>query len=93
MNLSRKNRGRRKLRTGVVTSDSMDKTIVVTISRTYQHPFYKKILRKTTKVLAHDEQNACRVGDLVQVIETRPISRGKKWKVRQIVSKIEPDND
>ena len=93
MNLSRKNRGRRKLRTGVVTSDSMDKTIAVTISRTYQHPLYKKILRKTTKVLAHDEQNACRVGDLVQVIESRPISRGKKWRVRQIVSKIEPDND
>ena len=91
--MSQKNRGRRKLRTGVVTSDSMDKTIAVTISRTYQHPLYKKILRKTTKVLAHDEQNACRVGDLVQVIETRPISRRKKWKVRQIVSKIESDND
>lgn len=91
--MSRKDRGRRKLRTGVVTSDSMDKTIVVTITRTYQHPLYKKILRKTTRVLAHDEQNACRVGDLVQVVETRPISRRKKWKVRQIVAKIEPDND
>ena len=91
--MSRKDRGRRKLRTGVVTSDSMDKTIAVTITRTYQHPFYKKILRKTTKILAHDEQNVCRVGDLVQVVETRPISRGKKWKVRQIVSKIEPENN
>ena len=91
--MSRKNRGRRKLRTGVVTSDAMDKTIAVTITRTYQHPFYKKVLRKTTGVLAHDEQNACRVGDLVQVVETRPISRRKRWKVRQIVSNVEPGND
>lgn len=91
--MSQKNRGKRKLRTGIVTSDSMDKTIVVTITRTYQHPLYKKILRKTTRVLAHDEQNACGVGDLVQVVETRPLSRGKRWKVRQIVSKVEPDND
>ncbi|MDE0184844.1 MAG: 30S ribosomal protein S17 [Candidatus Poribacteria bacterium] len=91
--MSLKDRGKRKLRTGVVTSDSMDKTVAVTITRTYQHPFYKKILRKTTRILAHDEQNVCRVGDLVQVVESRPISREKKWKVRQVVSKIEPDND
>lgn len=91
--MSQKDRGRRKLRTGVVTSDSMDKTVAVTITRTYQHPFYKKILRKTTRILAHDEQNVCKVGDFVQVVETRPISRRKKWKVRQVVSKIEPDND
>ena len=91
--MSQKGRGRRKLRTGVVTSDSMDKTVAVTITRTYQHPFYKKILRKTTKILAHDEQNVCKVGDFVQVVETRPISRRKKWKVRQVVSNIEPDND
>jgi len=91
--LSQKDRGRRKLRTGVVTSDSMDKTVAVTITRTYQHPFYKKILRKTTRILAHDEQNVCKVGDFVQVVETRPISRRKKWKVRQVVSNIEPDND
>ncbi len=91
--MSQKDRGRRKLRTGVVTSDSMDKTVAVTITRTYQHPFYKKILRKTTRILAHDEQNVCKVGDFVQVVETRPISRRKKWKVRQVVSNIEPDND
>ena len=91
--MSLKDRGNRKLRTGVVTSDSMDKTVAVTITRTYQHPFYKKILRKTTRILAHDEQNVCRVGDLVQVVESRPISREKKWKVRQVVSKIEPDNN
>jgi len=71
----------------------MDKTVAVTITRTYQHPFYKKILRKTTRILAHDEQNVCKVGDFVQVVETRPISRRKKWKVRQVVSNIEPDND
>lgn len=91
--MSQKDRGRRKLRTGVVTSDSMDKTVAVTITRTYQHPFYKKILRKTTRILAHDEKNVCKVGDFVQVVETRPISRRKKWKVRQVVSNIEPDND
>lgn len=91
--MSQKDRGRRKLRTGVVTSDSMDKTVAVTITRTYQHPFYKKILRKTTRILAHDEQNVCKVGDFVQVVETRPISRRKKWKVSQVVSNIEPDND
>ncbi len=71
----------------------MDKTIVVTITRTYQHPFYKKVLRKTTRILAHDEQNTCRLGDLVQVVETRPISRGKRWKVRQIVSNIGDNSD
>ena len=82
-------RGNRKLRTGTVTSDRMDKTVAVEIVRTYQHPLYKKIVRRSTKILAHDEQNTCRVGDLVQVVEVRPFSRRKRWKVRQIVSKTE----
>ena len=82
-------RGNRKLRTGTVTSDRMDKTVAVEIIRAYQHPLYKKIVRRTTKVLAHDEQNMCRVGDLVQVVEARPFSRRKRWKVRQVVSKTE----
>ena len=79
----------RKLRTGTVTSDRMDKTVAVEIVRAYQHPLYKKIVRRTTKILAHDEQNVCRVGDLVQIVEVRPISRRKRWSVRQVVSKTE----
>ena len=82
-------RGNRKLRTGTVTSDRMDKTVAVEIVRTYQHPLYKKIVRRSTKILAHDEQNVCHVGDLVQVVEVRPLSRRKRWKVRQIVAKAE----
>ena len=85
-------RGNRKLRIGTVTSDRMDKTVAVEIVRTYQHPLYKKIVRRSTKVLAHDEQNMCNVGDLVQVVEVRPLSRRKRWKVRQIVSKTESVN-
>lgn len=83
-------RGNRKLRTGTVTSDRADKTVAVEIVRAYQHPLYKKIVRRTTKILAHDEENVCRVGDLVQVTEVRPLSRRKCWRVRQIVSKAEP---
>lgn len=85
-------RGNRKLRTGTVTSDRMDKTVAVEIVRAYQHPLYKKIVRRSTKVLAHDEQNMCNVGDLVQVVEVRPLSRRKRWKVRQIISKTESVN-
>ncbi len=85
-------RGNRKFRTGTVTSDRMDKTVAVEIIRTYQHPLYKKIVRRSTKVLAHDEQNTCNVGDLVQVVEVRPLSRRKRWKVCQIVSKTESVN-
>ena len=85
-------RGNRKLRTGTVTSDRMDKTVAVEIVRAYQHPLYKKIVRRSTKVLAHDEQNMCSVGDLVQVVEVRPFSRRKRWKVRQIISKTESVN-
>lgn len=85
-------RGNRKLRTGTVTSDRMDKTVAVEIVRAYQHPLYKKIVRRSTKVLAHDEQNICSVGDLVQVVEVRPLSRRKRWKVRQIISKTESVN-
>ena len=85
-------RGNRKLRTGTVTSNRMDKTVAVEIVRAYQHPLYKKIVRRTTKILAHDEQNMCSVGDLVQIVEVRPLSRRKRWKVRQVVSKTESIN-
>ena len=91
--MSQKKRGNRKHRSGIVVSDRMEKTVAVAISRTYQHPLYKKIIKRTKKVLAHDEQNACKVGDLVEVVETRPFSRQKRWQVRQIVSKAEPDNE
>jgi small subunit ribosomal protein S17 len=91
-NLSQKKRGNPKLRTGIVTSEQMDKTVVVAIVRTFQHPRFKKVVRRTTKVLAHDEQNTCQVGDLVEVVEMRPLSRRKRWRVRQIVSKAEPTN-
>jgi small subunit ribosomal protein S17 len=67
----------------------MDKTVAVEIVRAYQHPLYKKIVRSSTKILAHDEQNMCRVGDLVQIVEVRPLSRRKRWRVRQVVSKAE----
>jgi small subunit ribosomal protein S17 len=91
--LSQNNRGQRKTRTGVVASDRMDKTVAVALVRTYQHPLYKKIVRSTTKVLAHDEQNACGVGDVVQLIETRPLSRHKRWRVQRIISKAESANN
>ena len=90
--MDKQTRGNRKLRTGTVTSDQMDKTVAVEIVRAYQHPLYKKIVRSTTKILAHDAQNMCRVGDLVQVVEVRPLSRRKRWKVHQVVSKTESVN-
>ncbi len=85
--MDKQRRGNRKLRTGTVTSDQMDKTVAVEIVRAYQHPLYKKIVRSTTKILAHDEQNMCHVGDLVQIVEVRPLSRRKRWKVRQVVDR------
>ncbi len=91
--MTQENQGHRKSQTGVVTSNRMDKTVVVAITRAYQHPLYKKIVRRTTKIMAHDEQNACSVGDVVQVIESRPLSRRKKWRVRQIVTNAELGGD
>ena len=86
-------RGHRKSRTGTVTSNSMDKTVAVSLVRRYQHPLYKKVVRKTRKILAHDEQNNCNVGDVVQVVEARPLSRRKRWRVQAIVSSVQPAND
>ena len=70
---------------GQVVSDKMDKTVVVAISRVVRHPFYRKVLRRITKLKAHDEKNECKVGDRVRLIETRPISKDKHWRVVQIV--------
>jgi small subunit ribosomal protein S17 len=72
---------------GQVVSDKMDKTVVVAVSRVVRHPFYRKILRRVTKLKAHDEKNECKVGDRVRLIETRPISKDKHWRVVQIMER------
>ena len=80
-------RGNRKTRTGVVVSDKMDKTIVVEIRTRVKHPLYGKIMNRTKKFKAHDEENACGVGDRVMVMETRPLSKDKRWRLTQIIEK------
>ena len=79
--------GHRKERTGVVLSNKMDKTVVVVVERLVKHPKYKKYLRARKKVKAHDEKNACGVGDQVAIIETRPLSREKRWAVKSVLKK------
>ena len=78
-------RGYRKIREGVVISDKMDKTIVVEIKTRVRHPLYGKIMNQTSKVKAHDEDNKCHIGDRVRVMETRPLSRDKRWRLVDIV--------
>ena len=80
-------RNLRKTRVGVVVSDKMDKTIVVAVKDSVQHPLYKKIMKRTVKFKAHDEKNACGVGDRVEIMETRPISADKRWRLVQIIEK------
>jgi len=80
-------RGRRKVREGVVVSDKMDKTVVVQIEDQVKHPLYGKVLRRTSKLKAHDEHNACGVGDRVSLMETRPLSATKRWRVVEILEK------
>lgn len=80
-------RGRRKTRIGTVVSDKMDKTVVVAVTRQFPHPLYHKIVKQTKKYKAHDEDNACNVGDLVRIAETRPISKDKRWRVQVILEK------
>ena len=80
-------RNLRKTRTGIVVSDKMDKTVVIAIEDNVRHPLYKKIVKRTVKLKAHDENNECRVGDRVSVMETRPISRDKRWRVVTIIEK------
>jgi small subunit ribosomal protein S17 len=77
----------RKTRIGLVVSDRMDKTIVVAIETRVRHPLYKKIVKRTYKLKAHDENNECGVGDKVRVMETRPISRDKRWRLTEIIEK------
>jgi small subunit ribosomal protein S17 len=80
-------RGFRKVREGLVVSDKMDKTVVVAVEDRVQHALYKKTLRRTNKLKAHDEQNACGVGDRVLLMETRPLSASKRWRVVEILEK------
>ena len=82
-------RGLRKERSGVVVSDRMQKTIVVSVERTVMHPKYKKILRRRTRVKAHDERNECHVGDRVLIVECRPLSRDKRWRVSKVLERAE----
>lgn len=80
-------RNLRKTRTGMVVSDKMDKTVVVAVIDNVRHPLYKKIVKRTVKFKAHDEQNACGIGDAVMIMETRPISKDKRWRVVEIIEK------
>ena len=80
-------RNERKTREGVVVSDKMDKTVVVSVVEKYKHKLYKKTVTRTKKFKAHDENNECGIGDRVEIVETRPISKDKRWRVSKIVEK------
>jgi len=80
-------RNLRKIRVGKVVSNKMDKTIVVAIQDSIKHPLYKKIIKRTVKFKAHDENNTCNIGDRVQIMETRPISKDKRWRLVEVVEK------
>jgi small subunit ribosomal protein S17 len=82
-------RGRKKVREGVVVGDRMDKTVVVAVQRLISHPVYKKVVRRTSKFAAHDPENRCRVGDRVRIMETRPLSRRKRFRVVSVLGKAE----
>ena len=80
-------RNLRKSQVGLVVSDKMDKTVVVAIEDNIRHPLYKKIIKRTVKLKAHDENNECKIGDRVEVMETRPLSKDKRWRVAKIIVK------
>ncbi|MBQ0135745.1 MAG: 30S ribosomal protein S17 [Oscillospiraceae bacterium] len=80
-------RNLRKTQVGLVSSDKMDKTVVITVKDRVKHPLYKKIVNRTVKIKAHDENNECHVGDKVLIMETRPISKDKHWRVVEIIEK------
>lgn len=80
-------RNLRKVRIGKVVSDKMDKSITLTVDRKVKHPLYGKFVQKTTKLMAHDEKNECGIGDTVKVMETRPLSKNKRWRLVEIVAK------
>ncbi len=78
-------RGNRKTQTGVVVSDKMDKTVVVKVDRLVKHPVYNKYIKRSAKYKAHDAENSCKIGDRVVIVESRPLSKDKCWKVQQII--------
>ena len=80
-------RNLRKTRVGTVVSNKMDKTVVVSIADKVRHPLYKKIIKRTVKLKAHDEGNVCNIGDKVEIMETRPLSKDKRWRVLEIIEK------
>lgn len=81
-------RATRKTRIGVVVSDKMDKTVVVAVERRVKHPFYKKYIKLTSKFKAHDGENVCQTGDKVKIMETRPLSKTKRWRIVEIIEKV-----
>ncbi len=82
-------RGRRKVLIGTVVSDKMDKTVVVKVERVYRHPMYGKVVKSHKKFYAHDENNQCKIGDVVKIMETRPLSKLKRWRVMEILQRKE----
>ena len=80
-------RNLRKTRTGIVVSDKMDKTVVVAIEDNVRHPLYKKIIKRTIKLKVHDENNECKIGDRVRIMETRPLSKDKRWRLVEIIER------
>jgi small subunit ribosomal protein S17 len=82
-------RGRRQVKVGRVVSNKMDKTVVVAVADTYTHRLYHRTIKKTKKFHAHDEENRCKVGDEVEIVSSRPLSKTKRWRVRQIVKRAE----
>ena len=84
-----KKRGAQQVKTGVVVSDAMDKTVVVRVERTYMHPLYRRYLKKSKKFTAHDEQNQCSTGDVISIVSCRPLSKRKRWRLREIVKRAE----
>lgn len=84
-----KTRGRQQVLTGVVVSDKMDKTVIVAVQKTVVHRLYRRYMKRTAKFAAHDEKNACRTGDRVVIVSSRPLSKRKRWRVRSIVQHAE----
>jgi small subunit ribosomal protein S17 len=84
---TKKARGNRKVRQGYVTSDAREKTITVSIERVYRHPLYGRVMRSKKKLMVHDEKNDARVGDLVEVMETRPLSKTKRWRMTKVLER------
>ncbi|NOX90503.1 MAG: 30S ribosomal protein S17 [Calditrichaeota bacterium] len=84
----KRQRGLRKVRIGTVVSNKMDKTITVAVERKYKHPIYGKFVTKTVKFKAHDEKNECSEGDVVRIMETRPLSKTKRWRLVEIIEKV-----